>query len=379
MLEAAPEGPALENIANNLSPEARRRLRYGRREALWRASELRRVRHCGRVVQDRSAGVRARLSEGVGGFAGLQHCGSVWADPVCASRILVRRALEIGTVLGGAINEGYWLAFGTFTLRHHLGHPLAETWKAAQTGWQAAISGAHWQAAKDLGVEGWVRVWECTHGCNGWHPHVHFVLVLDGNAAAQLDSIVGGMFERWQRAVGRLGYESIRVAQDWHLVQGAQAGHDLGGYLSKLATSVDGEGLGLELTHGLAGRSLAVTATRPTWAILDHLMTTGEASALTMWHEWERGSKGKRQIGWSKGLRERFGPEVDEMSDDEIVAEELGCADDDVLHFEADAWRELVSSPGRPLRVLEVLERAGVGAVCVLLDSWGVKYRLLVG
>ena len=368
------EGPLLENIANNLSPGARRRSRYERRQVLWDASSLKRARCCGRVLVDLEAGVRARLREGVAGWAGLQHCASVWVCPVCASRILVHRALEIGSVLQRAVEQGYALAFCTFTMRHHLGQDLALLWSGGQKAWQAAISGKYWQAAKALGVVGWVRVWEVGYGRHGWHVHVHFVLVLTPAAADRLDDIAGPMWQRWDRSLRRQGLDSVRAAQDWHVVRGEQAADDLGGYLAKLANSTEGEGLGLELTHGMPGRAGAVVATRPTWAILDHLVLTGEAAALEAWHEWERVSKGKRQVGWSKGLRERFAPEVEELTDDEVVAEELGTAEDDVLHLDVHGWRALMRSPGRPLEVLELLEIGGVELATSALDQWGIRH-----
>ena len=371
------EGPLLENVANNLSPAARRRLRHARRDVLWRASSLARARCCGRVLQDLDAGARARLRDGVAGWAGLQHCASVWVCPVCASRILVHRALEMGAVLQRAVELGYSLAFCTFTMRHHLGQRLADLWTGGQKAWQAAISGKYWQRAKSLGVAGWVRVWEVAWGRNGWHVHVHLVLVLTPGAAAQLDGIASGMWERWDRSLERSGLSSLRVGQDWHLVEGDQAADDLGGYLAKLANSTEGEGLGLELTHGMPGRAATVAATRPTWAILDHLELTGEAPALELWHEWERVSKGKRQVGWSKGLREQFAPEVVEQTDDDIVAEELGTASDDVLRLDAESWRELVRTPGRPVELLELLECGGVELAAAALDQWGIRTELL--
>lgn len=373
------EGPLLENIANNLSPDDRRRSRYKRRELLWRASSLPRAKCCGRALVDVDAGVRARLRDGVAGYAGLQHCASVWVCPVCASRILVHRALEMGAVLQRAVELGYSLAFCTFTMRHHLGHRLDQLWSGGQKAWQAAISGKYWQAAKALGVQGWVRVWEVAYGRNGWHVHVHLVLVLTAGAAAQLDGIASGMWERWDRALERSGLTSLRVGQDWHLVHGATAADDLGGYLAKLANSTEGEGLGLELTHGLPGRARTVAATRPTWALLDHLQRTGEAPALELWHEWERISKGKRQVGWSKGLREQFAPEVVEATDDEIVAEELGTASDDVLRLDAEAWKELVRWSGRPVELLEFLERGGVELAAAALHHWGIRHELVKG
>lgn len=338
---------------------------------------MQRARCCGRVLVDMSAGVRARLREGVAGYAGLQHCASVWVCPVCASRILVHRALEMGAVLQRAVELGYSLAFCTFTMRHHKGHRLDDLWSGGQKAWQAAISGEYWQAAKALGVKGWVRVWEVGYGANGWHVHVHLVLVLTAAAAAQLEAIASGMWERWDRSLGRSGFSSLRVAQDWHLVSGATAADDLGGYLAKLANSTEGEGLGLELTHGMPGRAATVAATRPTWALLDHLELTGEAGALQLWHEWERTSKGKRQVGWSRALRQEFAPEVVEATDDDIVAEELGTDADDVLRLDSGAWKELVRSSGRPVELLELLERGGQELAAAALDRWGIRCELL--
>lgn len=370
------EGPLLENTANNLSPEGRRALRWGRREVLWQASSLQRVRHCGRVVVDVDAGVTGRNVDGVGGLVGLQHCGSVWADPVCAGRILVHRALEIGEVLGEAVRQGYVLAFLTFTLRHHLGQRLSDVWDGARSSWQAAISGKYWQAAKATGVVGWVRVWEVTYGSNGWHPHAHVVMVLKPAAGRLLDQIAGGMYRRWDAAARKLGFDTVRAAQDWHLVHGPNSADEVGAYLAKLANTPDeGAGLGLELTHTLPGRSAAATATRPPWGILDHLVLTGEAEAHELWHEWEAGSKGKRQIGWSKGLRERFVNEV-ELTDDEIVAQELGTHQHDVLKLDTSTFRELVKVRGRSLELVDALGR-GVGPQ--LLDSWGLRYTLVKG
>ena len=151
------QGPPLENYANNVSPDARRRLRYERRAVLWKVSELKRIRHCGRVPRSKDDGVTLRHIEGMAGLAGLQHCGSVWADPVCAGRILVHRALEMGAVLGRAIEQGYSLGFLTLTMQHRITQPLDLLWAAGQKGWKRSISGKGWVGVEHL-VEGWVPV-----------------------------------------------------------------------------------------------------------------------------------------------------------------------------------------------------------------------------
>lgn len=368
--------PLLENLANNLSPGGRRRLRYRRQKVLWRVTDLQRLAYCGRVIQSNGNGVQLRHREGVAGWHGLQHCGSVWSCPHCSARIRVHRAMEIGAVLGAAVAEGLSLAFCTFTMRHNSGQTLVDLWGAAQKAWQRVVSGAHWQKAKGLGVLGSVRVWEVTYGRNGWHVHVHMVLVLEPAAAGQLDTIASGMFDRWSRGLVASGLDApLRVGQDWHLVDGEGASEHLGEYLAKMADDApDPDGLGLELTHGLPGKSARHLSTSTTWAILDHIELTGEARAFHLWREWERVSKGKRQIGWSKGLRERFAPGVDELSDEAIAQTEVGSSADDVLHLDAAGWYELVRLPDRIVMLLEIVEAGGVRTATQALDRWKIEY-----
>lgn len=372
--QAAPEGPALETYANNSSPGARRRVRYQRRCTLWRASTLARTRKCGRVARGDSVTLRRR--ENVAGFAGLTHCGSVWSCPVCAGRILVHRALEIGAVLGRAMEAGHALGFVTLTMRHDRSQPLADLFKAASKGWARVTSGKAW-TLDQADVDGWVRVWEVTHGRNGWHVHVHLVLVMSpGSTSDTLDGVATAMYGRWSRSLEASGLRAPRlVGQDWHLVAGDQAATDLAGYLAKMADAPDvGVSLGLELTHSQPGRAAAARRTRPVWALLDDLVQTGEASALRLWHEWEKASKGKRQVGWSAGIRERFAPEVEDIDDQAVVDAEVGTADDDVLVLDLTAWRQLLTDPGRILLLLEATEGGGKTSATSLLDWWRIPW-----
>lgn len=383
-----PAGALLENHANNVSttdsgPLERRRRRWSRRAVLWRVSDLKRVAFCGRVPRSTGSAVTLRRTEGVGGWAGLQHCGSVWSCPVCAGRILVHRALEIGAVLGAAVAAGHPLGFVTLTMRHREAQALGALWAAAGKGWTRAITGRAW--VEETEVEGWVRVWEVTHGRNGWHVHVHLVLVLDvGATSADLDRIASGMFGRWSSGLQAAGLDAPwRRGQEWHLVTGPKACEQLGEYLAKFADAPDtralGEGLGLELTHTMPGRSSDALRTRPVWALLDDVATLGDADSLGLWHEWEKASKGRKQVGWSVGLRERFAPTVEDRTDDEIAGEELGSRSDDVIALTAEAWRSLVARPHAPLFVIEALEGHGVEGARRALEMFGVEHRVLSG
>lgn len=311
-------------------------------------------------------------------YSGLQHCGSVWSCPVCGASILVHRALEIGAVLGQAIAQGHQLAFVTLTLPHRRSQSLEHLWSSAQAAWQRAISGRTWRTAS-AGVEGWVRVWEVQYGLNGWHPHVHCVLVLAPDADGRdVEAVASGMFGRWSKGLISSGLDApLLAAQDWQLVRGDQASSKLADYLVKMVESSSAElaaSLGLELTHSMPGRAAESFKTRPVWSLLDELVATGEKRSLDLWHEWEAGSKGKRQVGWSKGLRERFAPEVEELTDAEVVDQELGSAADDVLGWDFRQWREFVRVPGRLVELLEVSELGGAEAARELLDRWGVEY-----
>jgi len=67
--------------------------------------------------------VAVRVSGGVGGFAGLSTCGSVWACGVCNAKIMARRQLEIGAGV-----EGWEAACGGLPLSHMGRGPDEEPW-----------------------------------------------------------------------------------------------------------------------------------------------------------------------------------------------------------------------------------------------------------
>lgn len=348
---------------------------------LWQVSDLQRVRHCGRVPVSNSGSVELRSTGGLAGYSGLQHCGSVWACPVCASRILVSRALEIGCVLGEAIRRGHPLGFVTLTMRHGKGQRLMDLWAGAAKGWTRSISGRAWVSVEES-VEGWVRVWEVTYGSNGWHVHVHLVLVLAPDAdCSDLEVVASGMFERWSRGLVAAGLEAPMLkGQDWHMATGEKAASDLADYLAKsvelgtmeklvqqarreaLAT-----GLGLELTHTSSGRAREDLRTRPVWSLLDDLAETGE---IGLWREWERGSKGRQQVGWSNGLRKRFAPALDEQTDQQIVDQALGDESDTIVSWTSEQWRTFIAHPTRAVELLEAAQFGGRLAVVDLLESW---------
>lgn len=348
--------------------QERRSERHRLRAGLWRWSSLPAVQKCGRVRRKDATGIGVRVRDGKAGLSGLQSCGSVWADPVCASKVLGHRAVEIGSLLSLAAAEGLVLGFGTFTMRHRRGESLEALWAAARTAWKRATNGKSYRlAVARCGVVGWIRVWEVTWGRNGWHVHVHWVAAFEpGAGVSDLNDLASGMLRRWSAGLAQHGREAMRIGQEWHLVVGDQAGEEIGAYVAKMGA----EGLGFELAYVQPGRGRGGLKTRPVWSLVADFLEDGDLASLGRWHEWERGSKGARQIGYGGELRTRFRvPE--EKTDEEVAAEELGSAEDTVLWITPQGWASMVLHPMRIPALLDAAEGGGLDACRSLLDSWG--------
>lgn len=364
----------LENNANNFSPALTRRFRrYERRGLLWGVSSLERVQKCGRVRYDGQGVALRQTAGGVVGYAGVCTCGSVWACPVCNAKVMVRRALEIGGAVAAWQAEGGHCGFLTFTMRHEQGQALVDLWQSLSKAWHAVTAGKQWLLDRErYGIVGWLRVVEVTYGGNGWHVHVHALLFLDRSPAGEvLENLQARMFGRWSRALVRRGLASpLMAGQEAHVVTGAADEH-LAQYFTK---AIDGaHRIGLELTQSQSKTTRTVHSTASTWSLLDLVEETGE---LDLWEEWEQGSKGKRQLTWSQGLRERLGLRREE-SDEEIAAEEVGTRDDDLVLITANGWANLCRVPGDLGRLLNVAETEGLPGVRRFLDERTIEYDQL--
>jgi|SRR5674476_499298 len=374
-------GAALENIANNSSSnraERRsdlRKRRYLGREVNWAESRLPRCRDCGRVAITPGGSVAVRESGGVGGFAGLATCGSVWACGVCNAKIMARRQLEIGAAVEVWKASGGEVAFGTQTMRHWSGHRLEDLWSALSKAWGKVTAGSSWQRDKQrFGIAGWLRVVEVTFGENGWHVHIHSLFFLESLlSATDLDVLKSSMYGRWAAALKGLGLPSpLAAGQDLRVLDGA-ADEQLSRYFTKAVHQA--KRIGLELTSTQTKTARGVHGTRSVWSFLDDVIDQGDADALDRWHEFQRASKGRRQLTWSQGLRELLGLRA-EKSDEEVAGEELGTKDDDLVLITAAGWRVVIGSR-LMVPILEIVERQGLSGVRALLDVSGVEYSLI--
>lgn len=379
---------------------------------------------------DGSVGLRAPV-DGVAGYSDLQACGSVWACPVCAGKIMRRRSLELGHVLEYARREGYTLAMVTLTVRHQQGDKLRDVWDAVQSGWAAVTSGSKWKSEsyakyferlgrweharqeaergrgryprggrenrpparrvgdqERFGILGWARAVEVTIGANGWHVHVHAVMIVKGDrAAAETNSVLAGtrMWDRWAAGLAKKGFDGLRDSGGLDVTVSAAAEQKLADYLAKDGLT-DDEKETIEASYGKKARDISMEAThgqakvgkrqggRTPFQVLGALGQESTDDRLrrrdvAIWREWVRGSEGRRQLTWSAGLRELAGLAAEEPTDDEIVNEDEGG--EVVLRLPAKTWK--VVKPWQTV-LLDVVEVEGAAGVRSLLRDQGLTW-----
>jgi hypothetical protein len=266
----------------------------------------------------------------------------------------------------------------TLTMRHDRGQRLGMLWDALAKAWRRVITGKAWvNATRKFGIVGWVRVVEVTIGKNGWHIHIHALLFADDLTVSNLNVLADAMWNRWSAGLQSAGLRAPTLdGQNWHMVEEAGDGSTIGDYLAKwFSEPKAAAAIGAEMTLTQSKVTQKVHSTRPVWALLEEGALDGEAGPLWAWHEWERGSKGRRQIGWSTGLREELGLLLPEKTDEEIAAEELGSADDTVVWITRQGWGDLLHKPKLIPDVLNAAEQLSVDGLCEWLTENGIEHR----
>lgn len=408
--QVAPRNTRPPRVGSDSAKRAARRSaredRYAARNVLWRESSLSRVRACGLHVQGTAndpmsgrqvarepfvAVVRTHTKDGNrAGFSGVQSCGSTWACPVCSEKIQASRADEVATALAEAERRGWVVGFLTFTVRHSKRHSLAGVWDAVSKGWRQATSGSgwRWQADRlDFGVKGYIRLTEVTVGANGWHVHVHALVLMDPSASAwalthgghlghdAVRALGERMSERWAYGVTKAGKGYAPSAErgvDARLV--VSGSDDLARYFAKNVYTVKTA----ESAAADATMSHAKTAkhgnTTP-FGLLARLVRDGDADDLDLWHEWERESKGKRQLLWSNGLRADLLAGVHERTDEEI-ANDADLDGVELVRMHPAAYKRIARAGALAL-VLNAAEAQDDGhALYDVLTDLGVPWHL---
>ncbi len=357
-----------------------RRAKWEAQRCLWTHSTLERVKKCRRVPHGSLVSVAVR-NDGAAQFGGLTTCASVHACPRCSARIWAARGSELAQALETWAAAGGSFAFITLTMRHHRGQTLPELWDALSPAW-AAASTQNRQVRRlrdELGVAGFCRVTEATHGSNGWHLHVHAIAFIEppsGKTAQQASDELGkAMFAGWSKRLEALGF-AAPIADKGGLNASSfsltQAREKVAKYATKSSYEMAVRKTAFELTGGRLkdGRH----GNRTPWAVLRDFVQNGDCADLAIWQAWEAGSHGRRAMTWTHSLKKRL--LVEQLTDEEIAADEDQAAVV-VAVIPKETWAAVCRQPAAPVSLLEAVEKAGepvaaLLAIWSLLDSWGL-------
>lgn len=364
-------GGALGNMTKSASASSqtqggerseRRRERWDIEQAIALLLPGERVCQCGkRAVPGKQPALKV-APDGGAFYGNVRACGSVWLCPYCAAKVGRGRVAELRRAVDAARDAGLVVTLATFTVGHkrtdHL-RGLVDELTGAMRWWR---SGRSWlELAGRFGYVGSVRNLEVTWGeGTGWHPHAHALLFTERPLSEHDQSELAA---RWVVAVERMGgYAAQAVGLKF-----SDADNDVAGYLSKAERELYGEvgadderrgwGAAEELAYWHTKRSRKNERLTP-WGLVRGLVATGWAEYADRFVEYAAAFHGRRQLYWSKGLRDRLGLGV-EATDSEL-AEAEGEAE--VLYvFTDDEWRAVVRNDARWV-ALGVFEAEGLDA-----------------
>lgn len=307
------------------------RLRY-----YLRSIQRPRIRNCGFAMTAGLGFVGVALKpDGRARYQGLQTCGSVWECPSCQMRIKARRAEEIRKVVEAHGHAR--CALLTLTVRHGAGDDLQALRMALADAWRGFTRGAAWERfRRSHGVVGSVRAVEVTHGANGWHPHIHVLLLFEQKLPDRqlftvdgrvrwVPSTIGWLIDRWRTMVVRYLGDEHEPDDEHGLTLAPCFAAD---YLSKLGLELSDPGLKkgrrkgrtpLEIASDYADAMQAVRAG-------DDRLAPRRRRDAWLWRTYCAAMLGARQLTWSRGLKKAFG--IRDRTDLEVSQDEEPGADD---------------------------------------------------
>jgi len=349
---SAPAPPFPKRKIGELTRGETRTLRYRMQDAAGQVLGKHRVASCQKVpsygVQHNGAsrGI-SKNADGHAHFHGVGSCGDVWVCPVCSQRISEGRRQEVLHALRVHRAAGGIAVLVTYTFSHGRNDDLAKIVKGF-TGALSEMKGrkAFKKIMKGVGYTGQIRTLDVTHSwANGWHPHSHEILFLEGHVTPeQLRAAEAALFELWRKYAVKHGLgEPNRehgVDLKYRESDGDNGQDAVGAYVSKW---------GHELTY--AHKKQGRQGGRSPWAILRDLTEKWTYRDAQLYREYAAGFKGKAQLFWSRGLKDRF--EIEAMNDAEMSDRPES---EHVIDLEPVEWQAIVHFKAQA-RVLEVAER----------------------
>ena len=311
-----------------------------------------RVVRCGIGVLDQKKGVEVykALAYKKAHFGGVVSCGSVWHCAHCAMKIALRRRSEALIATQRTNESGGVCGLLTCTIPHSADEDCSLVLNKLQTLFTDLNSGKASIIFKDrYGIFGQIRSIEFTRGLNGWHPHIHSLLLCEH--PVNWEQLSDDLYLRWARSADKkFGWNLPRLALD------LRSGSLASDYVSKW-------GLESELSGAVFKRGLNESLTP--FQLLERY-AEGDKASGEAWVEFatsvsrmipeKKRITSTRQLVWSRGLKQRFS--ITDLDDETIAQQEEEPA---VLlgSLDFDQWIKVLGQPYDARVVL--LQIASVG------------------
>lgn len=247
-------------------------------------------------------------------WVGVKRCASTWFCPVCGPKIMARRRGEIERAIEIMKEDGRQFIFCTFTFPHVYGAPLVEYMDKLRSVLKSFRSGRQWELFKKrVGLIGYIRAQEVTHGNNGWHPHFHELLITKALSSDEAEAAASFLSKRWVDTCKKAGLISDKkLSEAYAHAVDVRCGADAvsQAYLSKVvAWELSSVTTKATKTKGLQPFQILANA------------CAGDGQSKKLWIEFMLGMYRKAALYWSPGLKAMC--EIEEKTDEQLLDGEV--------------------------------------------------------
>jgi hypothetical protein len=294
-------------------------------------------------------------------YSGLMKCASVWVCPICAPKIQAVRALEVRTAIDNWTAQGGSVVLVTQTIphsRYDYLEPLLERFTTALRKFKGQRG--YERTREQFGIAGSIRALEVTHGANGWHPHAHTILFLQGSPPPL--HVRTALFSLWESAARRAGFEKPLSPEAFDV----QDASEVKNYVTKMGTEYQWNAEHeLVKAHSKRGSSHSMTP----FDMLRGMLDESRPDLRARFAEYSACFGGKRQLVWSNGFKkELLG--TDGLTDEQI-AESIGEDDSVLADISPHEWT-IIRRHNLQGQVLMVVDDYGRGG----LNHFLAEYRV---
>ena len=317
-----------------------------------------------RIDQNRPIEVHKAIMFNSAFYANLQACSSVWACPVCASKITERRRVELAQ---GVSNFNGKILLMTLTLQHKSNESLEIIVTSLMKAYSKIFcKGENYtKIINQFGIVGTIRTLEITYGDNGFHPHLHILLFSNSN---QIDykALHKRLYEKWEHSLQSIGRYTNKKAFNLQFSNEAIAN-----YVTKWG-EIDSNN-NWSISHEMTKNPVKVATNGgyTPFALLESSQNGNEINGK-LFQEYFRYMKGKQQLRYSKGLKELLG--LLDKSDEEICNEKIEQSYLFMI-LSREQWKQILGNDIRA-ELLQQVANGDIQDVVTYLSQFGIEWDI---